>query len=469
MSQSAEIKEISLGELIDFFRVKTDSMSTASSADYRKAVTCLRNFLSSGADDLTLSQTILEDWMVYMNFQGLTIKTSIHYLDLISSLYGSAVKEGIAVDTDIFSIVKANVKKLKANDWKPVISESDFARLQNITKSAYRQTGNLAVSSDILLFSLVNNAMSFSDIASLKKEDLTMFSEESKEIAERHSDSRRKYIFPLEQTKKTDRQLDNYVTQLVGHLFDLRNIRILGDVQDTIKSYWAYAALRCGAFASNIIGLVGKPAGIPTLSLCTGDHEAKSDRLRGLVSDVFVENPKNWYAMRLRPGVKFEDIEERIPDLGDRIQKPDFFYPCNEIAKRLKKRLVFEQKPILPDIVFFKNRITDVQPLFAKIGDLAWCYTSDGAYASIPRRAMEQFQRAIGKFTPDYEVGPVGSLPLRKGDKVVVVGGPFMGLEGEIQEDTFDQSKVVYRIMLWGENNNIEWRVSDTRMLERQK
>ena len=43
-----------------------------------------------------------------------------------------------------------------------------------------------------------------------------------------------------------------------------------------------------------------------------------------------------------------------------------------------------------------------------------------------------------------------------------------MGLEGEIQDETFDRENVIYRILLWGENNDIEWRVKDSRILEKK-
>lgn len=472
MAQHIEIKALSCGELLDFFCVKTDSMSDASVSDYRKAVASLRNFISSESGSSPISQVLIEDWLVYMSFRGMSVKTALHYLDLISSLYGMAVNDGLAVSSEMFAKTKARVKRLSADSWKPLVTQNDFSRMLNLTKTAYRQSGELALASDMILFSLVNNVMPIRQVALLKREDILGFPRESLTIAERHSNPKRRYIFPLDQTKRTPRQLEAYAEQLAAHLLDLRNIRILGDVQETVMTYWAFAALQCGIAASDVVGILGCPtSGIPSLVICsqTDDYsESRIARIRNTVSGVFLENPPAWYAMRLRPGVKFDTIDERVCALGANIRRPEFFYPCNEIARRLKKKLVYKQKPILPDIVFFKSRATDVQSLFAKIGDLAWCYTNDGSYASIPYHAMEQFQKAIGKFTPDYEVGPVGSISLRKGDRIVVAGGPFMGLEGEIKDETFDRENVIYRILLWGENNDIEWRVKDSRILEKK-
>ena len=90
-------------------------------------------------------------------------------------------------------------------------------------------------------------------------------------------------------------------------------------------------------------------------------------------------------------------------------------------------------------------------------------------YASIPQKAMEAFQKAIGKFTPDYEVGPIGSIVLRPGDRIVAVGGSFTGKEGEIIDSSLNENGVIYRIMLWGDQNNIEWRVNDSRLIEKKQ
>ncbi|MDE7141702.1 MAG: hypothetical protein K2O33_02255 [Muribaculaceae bacterium] len=341
-------------------------------------------------------------------------------------------------------------------------------RLLNVTRLADRQTGELSVATDLLLFSLLNRGMDLSDVARLKRSDLDAFGLESRRVAARHTEPRRKYVFPLGQSVKTDKQLDDYVGRLVSRLLVYRNIELPGTASDAARCYWAYAAMRFGASGGMVVGTLGRrPAGMPVLGLCEHGGEIPAehqDALAQAVAALFVDNPNNWYAMRLRPGVKFSSLERRFDELGDLVMRPELFYPCDEIARRVRKRLVYEQKPVLPDIVFFKSRVTDILPMFAKIGDIAWCYKHDGSYAAIPKGAMERFQRTIGKFTPDYEVGPAGAIELRKGDRVVVVGGPFAGQEGEI----LDEPGIIYRIRLFGDANDIEWRVNDPRLITKR-
>lgn len=443
-------------------------MSGSSASGYLKAVANFDSFIS-GRGDEAFSEQLPADWAVWMSRQGLSLKTARHYIDIVSGLYGSAVSEGLADETDAFSRVKALLKERGEELWRQPISEDDFSRLQALTKVAGKQTGESALAADLLLFSLLNRVMDLAEVASLRREDLSRFGEESRAVAERHADARRKFIFPLDQSHLTPRQLEKRVAQMVADLLGNRNIAVVGSVQDTVRSYWAYAALRCGATAAEVAAALGRrPAGMPILGLCTATEAVSEKRLDDLarsVGELFVANPVNWYAMRLRPGVKFSSLERRFVDLAGAVATPELFYPCDEIAKRVRKKLVYEQKPVLPDIVFFKSRLTDILPLFAKIGDIAWCYKHDGSYASISKGAMELFQRTIGKFTPDYEVGPEGSLELRQGDRIVVLGGPFAGRDGELLNEPADAPNVIYRIRLFGGLNDIEWRVNDPRLI----
>lgn len=471
MAQSAEILQYNTCHLLEIFRAKADAMSGAAANNYKKAIACLRSFVMDQPQSSDIATTtFLENWFIFMFFRGLSAKTSLHYFDIIAGLYNSVETE----DNDnaaVFREAKARIKQLASDKWLSLIEEDCFKRLVNITRTADRQSGETALYTDILLFSLLNHGMKITDIANIKCDELHSYTPESRMIVQRHISPKRKYVFPLDQTKLTPRQLERSLNSKMLELFESRNIKHIGNIQESINSYWAYAALRCGYLAGNVIGMLDRrPIGLPILSFCSEKSILTPEQRQSLttaVADIFVANPQKWYAMRLRPGVKFESLTERLNNCSQKVSTPEFFYPCQEIAKRINRKLIFKEKPILPDIVFFRSRVTDIQPLFHQIGDLAWCYTSGDTYASIPQESMIAFQKAIGKFTPDYEVGPVGSIQLRPGDRIVVVGGSFSGKEGEILEKSLNESGTIYRITLWGDQNNIEWRVNDSRLIEK--
>ena len=206
--------------------------------------------------------------------------------------------------------------------------------------------------------------------------------------------------------------------------------------------------------------------------------------------------------MSLRPGVRFSQVCRRIQLLStSNAQRPTYddppelFYPCEEIARTIGKKIVTRQRPFIHSVVFFRARLTDIGRLFAKIGDLAWCYRQNarpGApYAAISDAQFRLFQQTIAQFTPDYEVASSGELELNEGDRVEILGGLFAGheatMEGIVKEETHgmsilessdnsaaglsqsekqNASGVVYRLNIIGDNG-IEWRINvNSRLLK---
>ena len=139
------------------------------------------------------------------------------------------------------------------------------------------------------------------------------------------------------------------------------------------------------------------------------------------------------------------------------------------------------EEALIPDILFVRTRVSRLQPLLARVSDLAWCYrtTSERGYARIPDCEMQAFQLAIGIFTPETDVRPLGTVPPRPGQQVVVIGGPFAGRSGRylstvtpITQNAYSDSDtkntqnnpeaassslpVLYRLILPADNG-IEW------------
>ena len=225
----------------------------------------------------------------------------------------------------------------------------------------------------------------------------------------------------------------------------------------------AYSALCCGMSGSEVLAMMGTaPAGMPLLSLCEVaeiDTAGKSALMRSVTS-IFVENPMRWYPMKLRPRVDFKTMTDRVAQAVNRGASIEFFYPYDEIKKRIGKKLVTESVPVIKDIVFFRARVTDIFPLFCKIGDIAWCYTTTGKpggdYAAIPRHQFERFQETIGQFTSDYEVAPIGGFEPEEGERVVVLSGLLADREFDISKIE-DGDNTVFQLRMIGDNG-IQWR-----------
>lgn len=465
-------------DLTAWLRSEADSRPAGSAASYRKAVDALQAYINTAdtPSDFPSDRT-LADWLVHMHMRGLSVKTSILYLDLVSGLYTAAVKAGVAGATDVFRAFKARLKALGADGWAQPVDDTLFMRFAAMTKVAGQLRGDDSVALDLILGSMLTGVQPFGKVALARAGDPALDHEVWRDIEGRHAEWRRRYIFPLSQSERTPAQLGRETSALVSGLLASKGIRMAASPLETVAACWTYAALRCGAAGSDIVAVLGHaPKGWPVLSLCPPSEldPAQRRHLIDQVARVFTSNPRRWYAMKLRRRVDHDTLMRRFGELDGQVTVPETFYPCDEIYRlvgRKNARLVAVQRPVLRDVVFFKCRVTDIVPLFARIGDLAWCFTTGGrgrrgTYAALGEREFADFQRAIAHFTPDYEVGPVGSLPLRPGDRIVVVGGDMAGLSGEVLGPGAEPG-VIYRVRLFGLQQDIEWRVPDARLLDR--
>ena len=463
MTKSIELKSVSIDRLMEYFGSRAKEMEHTSPT-YVKAVAAFKAYINmSGATAIT--EPLLADWFVNMYLRDFTFKTSLHYFNIISGLYTAAVKERIAQPCDAFRTTKAKIARL-GETGDSVIDKTGFERFKNLMRNAVNQNAEIAQATDLLLLTLLNGCRSLIETALLKRNDIEPDDREKQAIADRHAYARRQYIFDLKQSLLTPRQLSAAIDTEINTLFIRKNIPHLENADETATAYWAYAALQCGLSGSTVVSYLGKvPKGIPALGLCekTELTEEKCRRTTKLVGDIFIENPLRWYALRLRTRGGFSQFIERLDDLRNQpgVFVPEIFYPLEEVAKRIRKKLVFETQPVLPDIIFINCRVTSVLPFLLRVNDLAWCYTVTGRpgsdYAVIPDSSFRKFQEAIGHFATCYaEDNP--SIKAQAGDKVRVNVGLFQGLETTIDSIANEDGNKILRL-LYHSDNGIRWNV----------
>lgn len=492
-------------------------MAPGSRPAYLKAIGSLRGYLSLRADEEgrgshTLRPTV-EGWIVSMYLGGLSAQSRMLYLNAIAALYGAAVKAGLAPATAVFTAVKTRLKALQsAPDFSEAPTDEQFQRLQRLirTLSTAREPQRLFLA--ITALALMRGAVDPMEIARMKIGQLPQLPEEQRAIAEPFATPGRRYIFPLRQSLKTPAQLARLLSTAITDLFRQHELPVYGDAAATLRAYWAVGALRIGTALDVLIALPDMADGsLPILRLidtsfpeeaqarsqtaaATPSHEeteepswtaaatSSHEDVREAVARLFSAEPPGWYALRLRPAARYEALTERISSHYSPAEAPMLFYPSREIARRINRKLTYETRPVLPGIVFFRSHLAGVLPLMRLVGDLAWCYTTpDGVYARIHSSSMDLFQRCIGQFTPDYEVAPSGTFDLRPGDSVEIIGGPMAGLRGTLLQTLPASSALgaisaaptapgatpgtIYRISLLGTAFNIEYRLSDPRLL----
>ena len=204
---------------------------------------------------------------------------------------------------------------------------------------------------------------------------------------------------------------------------------------------------------------------------CELDDKEK-EVIREKVNKYLNDETEGWFAMRLRPRVKYQDVVDRFALINNEFQMPELFYPCEEITRRIGRKIVWEGKPVIRDIVFFKEKKSKIYPLFTKLYDLAWCYRSPGGtpgnYAMIPEKAMENFKESIGFLTEDFEIAPAGEMELKPGDEVVILDAQYQDRHGLILKNAQldENGNKIYRVSLIDSNGH--WDIGiDARLLKK--
>lgn len=471
-----DYKENNAAGLIGFFESEVLGGDRKVSSMAKRALSSLTSFLKSR--NLSFDETplqVVREWLVFQRVNGLAWKSAVAYFEALSGLYSRAVKNGIVEPTGEFREIKAAIVADEGRIWTVGPDKASLAKLRSLTIPAGSQAGTNYTAMDMILFSLINGCMPLLQVARLRRQDIGTLDQESLSIVRRNVDPRRKFVFKLDQTMLTARQLAKVVDASVSDFFQHHYISMFGSPDETVQTYWAYAALSAGTSAGTVLGMLDKtPVGLPALSLCSPAELTDDERTQTAlaVGRTFVVAPMRWFVMRLRPRVKFEQLDSRFALFREEINRPELFYPRDVIYRKIGKKVVAEDAPVIPDIVFFKCRETEVLPIFRVIGDLAWCYTTTGKpgdpFVSVPQRAFEVFQEAIGHFTPEYQVAPIGGISLKEGDTVVIIGGEFQNYTATIEKIQKPQSdgRTIYRLQL--NDTGFEWTVSkDARQLRK--
>lgn len=476
--------------LSGFFKSRIDALAPSSQKNYRIVAALLSSFLAEieeetgidAGEELPVTRDALARWCFSLSIRDVAPRSVSHYLDCAVSLLNAAAKEGLIPEIEDPRPLRDRLRTMEDLPKSLLASCDAISRLTAMSRAAANLSGELTVITDIILFSVINRGMPLSEVAMLTKESITLFSGPASEILSRNAAPRRKFVFSLSQSSFTPRQLRDWLERKAAALLAYRGLPLVGSsVSETARSLWALAAIKCGASPSFVAAMLGyAPAGLPLLGLIDSitPSPAQAEAITEAVTRLVLSNPLQWYAMRFRHGVRFEAVDSRISSLDDGIRRPEIFYPCEEIAKKTGRKLVYENRPFISDIAFFRTRPSDVYPLFLHISDLAWCYRerNEGLsrYSVIPDRAMDRFQQTIGLFTPDYDIRPAGTIPLREGDRVEVIGGLFAGAEATLLRTTEQSAPAgastpatVYRI-IFPDANGIEWRVDiDPRLLRK--
>lgn len=467
----------SINNPIEYFRLKsTETSSRVSSGNMIRAIDSLSQFV--GGADLSFRSfdvRLLSEWVAHQLFEGYYAKTVAYNLSKIGALYNKAVDEGLATPTDAFSKILAKINEV--SDRFDGLNHTDtFQRLQSIYRADYSSNAATQLSRDLVIFGILNGGMTLDQIASFKKNDYTGDDAIIKGIVEKYSKPKNKYLFPLDQSHSTPKQLRRSVEVLMSSVLRSYRIDLKRDLNSILVDLWCDVAMNCGATSAEIAACIAHTGVSNALTFCAEPAEISEERIASIRKQVIkaiADNPLHWYAMHLRPHVDFKDLAERLKDKS--INLDEIFYPMEEIFHKVGKKKIFENRPVISWLVFYRAHVTQLNKLFHEVGDIAWGYRYlrdvTSPYAVISDSEIREYQHAIGSLSPSTKLIADEDMKFNPGDYLVILGGPMNGRHGvfiaEKEEKGEASGRVVFRIRLTG-GNNINWEVNwDPRLVKK--
>ena len=426
-----------ISSVLQNFQSRLKELSPDTALKYRRTLSDFDCFLTGHSLTLeSLTPGDIADWAAELLRQGLSPATAAQRLTMLNSIFKTVAPDGESI---LGNYPRQLAREIESPAFtlppllKAGVIDRNLANLRTTAKPSnlhnpYR---------DMLLFSILAGALPLKDIISLKKEALTHYSGAARQILERNAAPRRRFIFDLRQAYLTPRQIAASVSEELMRRYPFLTPGGKTPFDDLSGSLWAALAIRSGATASEVAACLRRPAPYAIPGFCSGNEKSAERREEWMraVDQLLAHTPK-WYAMHLRKGVTYEEIRKEIHDKVRPL--PELFYPVEIIRKKQRGKTTVTEQPYISRIVFFRSQPENVLPMFAEIGDKAWCFrvfnSPDSPYAIIPEADMQRFQNAIGIFTAATDLYPLGTLTPRPGEKVILIQAGYANREASVEE-----------------------------------
>ena len=455
--------------------------SPHSVAATKQAIDAFARF--SNGSELTFAdftEELLGEWVSQMLFEGYSLKTATQYLKKLATLYNKCALQLSLPPCEGFTKLQTRMKA-SAESQRIVPDVKAFEKLRALQQLDAAVPTARRMARDMVLLSVYAGGLTYDDLATLRKEALAQTDRQIAEIVSRYAKPRNSYLFPLEQGRMGRGRINRRIETMFYDALASVGLSLSADSQFTAMHLWSAVAFRCGIPASQILAAVGPDNATGSFfELATPavmNPEMRS-KLHTTVSEALACNPRHWYAMQFRPRVKMADVAQIMDERG--FGQIETFYPMEEIVRKVGHKRISQARPVIDRVMFFRCRVTDIPTLFAAIGNHAWCYRTTrnplSPYAVIPPTQIALYQRTIGQFTPVTDLHPAGTLRLRPGDRVEVIGGDFAGYSATVAHaitrpapasatDPAMPGRTIYRLRLLGATG-IEWTVdTDPRLL----
>lgn len=436
---------------LDFFHDEMGRISTSDASNCRWFVSSFGRFLDGRRivfSDIT--GELVESYRRYLVEEGLKATTIRRYCERFRSLYNKAVKKGLAPKSGAFDSIGSYRERSVPKIVSGVGSRLDAARA--VASFDFGSQPLFEQTQALFLFSLYACGMSFADMAGLKKSSvrggrLLLASGASLpllpgmiRIISRYDGWDGEYLLPVMRSGMSAADVSqkerSYLHNVEG-IFRKAGMTCVVDADFSLR-LWIDIALELKVPSEVILPALSRVPENSSLRYVSGGDAVGCDRIDGAVA-MIAESVKDcterWYAMKLRPGASYESAAAILTEeFGTEVTA--LYYPCEEIVKRVGKKLTVQTRSVIRNVVFFRACQDSLPAIARSLGEVAWIYRSgrsaDAGYAVVPEYELYKFRAVVSCFTDDMEFMPADRDQWSNGRSVRITGGNLEGYEGKI-------------------------------------
>lgn len=423
----------------EFVATKLDNLSDRT-VEY-KAITSFLSSLKEYEEEAVESQ--LRIWIANMIDRGLSLSSRDRYIKKLSSIYREYCVEH-DVDCNPFDGIKELRSFDCVNNTKQLSSElAKLEKIFDIILTDAKTKPELAV----FLYLLLNASIDIENAISLTIDDYKAEFPQLDDVINiedfHHS---RKFVFDLKQSRKRTPQLVREVIGVIDYYLRVKGIIRLNDrlTAKRILALWMLKARKIGVGLSDLKQIINViPEEFEYLRFINGPELSPNEeyKIKHRVAEAFSPSGKRWYAMKVRRGFDFDKFQKLIKkSFCESLDEGTLFYPQKQVLSCVNKKIITENIPVIPDIVFFHVQPRHVRRMEAIIrtDNIGWIFrysnNADSDYSVIDSNSMALFQRMIGVFTPDVKVGLTPKEPIGIGREVIITGGILAGYKGRVYD-----------------------------------
>lgn len=412
------------------------------------------------------NETNMTEWASWMFYEGLSRNTVLSYQRLVYALTGEASYSKSPEVKRAHLAVRQRIQDLPDVIFRQNVGSRVIHRLQALMDRGRAARGDARLGIDVVMFAVLCGGLDFRQIAGWKRGDALPESPLLAEIHQRYDAPRHKYLFPLGQSELTPRQMMGRLTGLFRNTLRSCGLDLASDPTATAADLWLTAVYESTGSIRRTVDLTGMTSETcPAFVMMEPGQPAVDDNPAQVLQDVrdaIVNDPVQWHVMRLRQGVTYDKVMQRLGEEKMGLRMTDIYCPSVEIARRVGHKIVFDDRPAIPGLVFFMSRASDITPMFHHIGDLAWCYRTgrnpDAPYAVITDQEIRTLQQAIGFIDPKSEVITMDTVGFEPGDRILIRAGEMAGMSAEIALVEKKSGQLLYHLR-FPEGNGLSWAV----------